>query len=116
MYEGLSTGKKRAAKRLVKIILSDPDNMISVYDGEEWAIKRSRNTKDILDALGNTDYDDINVRSRGTEELELAGNFRRKGWFSLVWCNSEDGSDLISDYLDNEFSDNIWNEWNKCYE
>ena len=113
MYEGYSIGKKRAAKRLVKIILSDPDNMISVYDGEEWAVKRSRKTKDILDALGNTDCDDINVRSRSTEELDA--NFRRKGWFCLLWANSEDGSDLIHDYTDNEFCDNVWNEWNKYY-
>lgn len=65
--------------------------VISVYDGEDWAIVRS------------TDYEAITAEIAATDETQLMfrrGEDRVKvGWMLLVHGNDED---VISDHSDNE--------------
>jgi hypothetical protein len=63
---------------------------ISVFDGEEWALKRSRDEAAIMDAIMATDMDELRVREGD----------RIVGRVSLVYGN--DGHDVIADHTDNE--------------
>ena len=105
MDSSIPEGQRRACKRLIKRILADSNVSISVFYGGGWAVKNSRNMKAILDGLGNTGIDDIHVWDYGY----------RVGWFSLVWFNEEDGSTLISEHLDNEYCDAIFNKHQEFY-
>lgn len=105
MYNGNTEGEKAAARRLVKLILSDGTSMVSVHDGEEWACKKESDYAAVIDAMGNT----------GEDTLRVWGEDGRKGAFMLVWGNREDGSELISDFSDNEYGNSLWEEWNKYY-
>ena len=67
---------------------------ISVWDGEEWTVKRSSDSDRIIGALCSTDSDALRFRDGDT----IIGSV------SLVWGNDED---VISDHTDcpelNEF-------------
>jgi hypothetical protein len=63
---------------------------ISVNACEEWTVKRSKNRKEILDALMTTDDDTLVFR-------DMNGN--KIGWVWLVYGN--DGYDVVCDYTDN---------------
>lgn len=91
-------GQRDAAARLVTLLLSK-DMLISVHDGEEFTVKRSDKKTTILEALGTTEEDVLHVRRKSDKE--------KCGMFVLVWGNSSDGSDLISDMSDNAFCDEI---------
>lgn len=62
---------------------------ISVYDGEEYALRRSTDKRAILDAVCSTDHD----------TLRFYNGDRKVGWVLLIWGN---GCDLISDWSDTD--------------
>lgn len=72
------------ACKLVKALLAEGWT-ISVYDSEEYTVKRSTSYKAITEALASTEGDILAVRNDG----QLLG----KIW--LIWENDED---VISDY------------------
>jgi len=69
---------------------------ISVLDGEEFPIVRSRDEKAILAALRSTDEDVL--------FFFVPGERIRTGWVKLIWGN---GVDLISDYRDTKATEAI---------
>jgi hypothetical protein len=79
----------RIARKIVKDALANGWT-VSVYDGEEWTVKRSADSRAILDALCTTDSDVLRLRDASGEPV---GNI----W--LVWGNDED---VISDHTDSE--------------
>lgn len=101
----MTTGEQQAAERLVDLILQEPMNLISVCDGEEWTVKRSRDRAVILAALATTDQDAIRVRDGATGAS--------RGSFDLIWGNADDGSELIADHTDNEFCNRVWECWDR---
>ena len=73
-------------------------HMISVYDSQELILKQSR------------DYDKICAEVCQTEWTEFVvwdANGNRLGWFWLIHGN---GRDVVSDYTDNAYCDQIWKE------
>ena len=60
---------------------------VSVYDGEEWALKRSGNHQEIIAALNSTGWDQLKFRKADGEYV---------GVVALIW--GECGHDLINDY------------------
>ena len=100
MYDKINKGEQTACKRLVRILLNK-GYKLSVYDGEDWQVLRSTDEVAIIDALGNTDMDTVQVNSDGFF----------KGSFMLVWGNAEDGSELIADHTDNPFCNDVWETW-----
>ncbi|WP_234053660.1 MULTISPECIES: hypothetical protein [unclassified Xanthobacter] len=72
---------------------------VSVNDGEDWVVKRSKDRSAILAALFTTDEDTIMLRS---------DDGRKVGWFRLIYGN--DGYDVVSDYSDNSLCEAIWTE------
>ena len=92
------TAEKRMCTALVTACL-DRGFLVSVHDGEEWAVKKSSDKAEILAALFATDQDEIVIRT--AEGV-------RAGWFQLIYGN--DGYDVVGDYTDNEVCNAIWNE------
>jgi hypothetical protein len=74
--------------RLVSKTL-EAGHIISVYDGEEYALKRSTKKADIIKAMYSTDSDTLIIRRADGEKV---------GSVLLVYGN---GEDVISDYSDN---------------
>lgn len=60
---------------------------VSVYDSEEWTLKRSTDRLAIMDALFTTDMDTIRFRNAAGENM---------GFVFFVYGN--DGYDVINDY------------------
>jgi hypothetical protein len=92
IHEYATIGEARVARKLVKAAL-DAGYTVSVYDGEEWTVKRARRMKTVMDALATTGEDTLRIR-------DADGN--PCGSFYLVWGNADDGSELISDHTDND--------------
>lgn len=82
--------ERSVAVKLVEHCLSFPGTTLSVMDGEEWCVVRSRNNEEILDALGSTDNDEIVWRDINGTKI---------GWFWLIYGNGP--GELIADHTDN---------------
>ncbi len=90
-------GEATVARRLVKAMLAR-ELSVSVNDGEEWTVKKSRVYREIIDALCSTGEDYLRIYAPTGDCL---------GAFYLVWGNAEDGSELISDYSANDFCERL---------
>ena len=92
--EYASTVERGIVSKLLDLCLVN-GNKVSIYDGEEYAIKRSTNKKAILKEMAATGEDSVLVRD--AENVIL-------GKFYLIYGNDED---IISDYIANEYCDKI---------
>jgi hypothetical protein len=81
--------ERQIAERIVDRALA-AGYTISVYDGGEWALKRSSNRADIVAAMYSTDSDTLRFR---------LPNGKPVGSIMLVYGN---GADVVCDYTDNE--------------
>jgi hypothetical protein len=98
--EYASAGERAVARKLVRNLLSRGLS-VSVNDGEEWTVVRSRKEHEILGALATTELD----------ELIAAGDAgERKGWFQLIWGNEPSGECLIADHSSNQLCETVWRE------
>jgi hypothetical protein len=70
--------------------------VISVHNGEEWSVKKSSDRKAIQKEVAATDITQFRVR-------DAEGQYA--GWFMLIHGNR---TDVLSDYSDNEFCEEIW--------
>jgi len=64
---------------------------LSVFDGEEVTIERSKDAATVVNAMNTTDDDYLFVYEDGEKD--------RKGWVRFVYGN--DGGDVICDYTTN---------------
>lgn len=83
--------EKKKAIRLIDILL-EKGYMVSIFDSEEWSVKKSTDRALLIDNVAATDFEKYAVRD--AEEKLL-------GVFVLVYGNSVE--ELISDHTDNEF-------------
>ena len=100
----MTEAEKKAAALLVQICLNK-GYYISVSDGEEWVVRRSKAFDEIIDALGSTDND---VLCLYDSDLHIEGH-ANKGWFQMIYGNRPD--ELVSDYLANDVCEEIWQAW-----
>ena len=84
---------------LVRVLL-DRGFSVTVDNGEEIVARRSRDEREICEALGQADM----------ETLVLYRDGARQGAMLLVWGNDPDGSELVCDYTDTPQLDAIWRE------
>lgn len=84
-YRHTQAIERRIAKKLLDEILRRGYS-ISVYDSEEFTLKRSTSKGEIINALATTDEDTLRLRDSDGDIV---------GHFFLIWGN---GEDLISDY------------------
>ena len=97
-------GERRTATRLVAAALA-AGYTVSVYDGEEYTVKRSRESKKILEALASTEMDTLVIRDSAGE---------RVGSLVLIWGNDETGEELIADHTDNPEIEALANAANRA--
>jgi hypothetical protein len=76
------------ARKLIRAALK-AGYSVSVYDGEEWPLKRSTSQTEIFAAIASTDCDVLRFRTTAGEVV---------GSVTLIWGNEDD---VISDYSDN---------------
>lgn len=92
MFQQLDKTERDIASALIDSALAR-QYYISVYDGEEYALKRSMDKQEILNALASTESDVLHFRTE---------NGARIGWAWLIYGN---GEDIISDWSDNPETD-----------
>lgn len=85
-----TSGERGVATRLVRAAIH-AGYAVSVYDGEEYTVKRSRRERQILAALASTEEDWLVIRDSAGERL---------GSLRLIWGNDATGEELIADYTD----------------
>jgi len=77
--------------------------VISVYDGEAWAVKRSTNEREIIEAIQSVD--DAQIVIRDPNGIEPGGG--KVGWALIV--NGLENDELVADHTANEWMD-AWAE------
>lgn len=95
-----TAGEARVARKLIKAALAR-ELSISVNDGEEWTVKRSRNYREIVDALATTGEDILRMTAPTGDRI---------GSFVLIYGNDETGEELISDHTDNDICERMYRE------
>lgn len=86
----------KAYKQLVKYVIKD-GNTVSVWDGEEWQVKRSTGYKAIVDAIESVDEAQLRIRDQ-------QGNIL--GW-ALVSSYGLADDETIMDYSDNAYMTSV---------
>jgi hypothetical protein len=82
----------KAYKSLVKFALNN-NAKVSVWDGEEWAVKKSSKYTDIINAIESVEVAEIRIRD--TEENVI-------GWAQIIPFGMED-DETVADYSITEF-------------
>lgn len=95
-----TAGEARAARKLVKAALAR-ELSVSVNDGEETTVRRSRKYSEIIDALATTGEDYL---------ILYAPTGDRVGTFYLIYGNDDDGSELIADHTDNIVCNSMYHD------
>lgn len=86
-------GEAKRARALVRAILAK-GHAVSVNDGQEETVTRSRSFAKIEEALCTTGEDVLTVHDDEGARL---------GFFLLIFGNDPDGSELIADHTDNAY-------------
>jgi hypothetical protein len=76
----------KAYKSLVKFAL-DNNAKVSVWDGEEWAVKKGTKYQTIIDAIESVDISEIRLRDANEDVI---------GWALIVLDNEDDAT--VSDF------------------
>ena len=97
----MTPGELEYATKLVRNIISR-GHFISVFDGEGYAVKCSRDGDRILSEMAATDMDSLIIHSSANNAV--IGRMR------LIYGNDPEGSELIADHTDNALCNAIWNE------
>lgn len=92
-----SQHERQEAAILVELIL-DRGYSVSVCDGEDWPLRRSRDKAAILGAMGSTDGDVLRLRDE---------NGDRVADFSLIYGNGP--GELVADHTANSYAESLWN-------
>lgn len=99
---------KQAHIHLVKYSLAH-GMVISVYDGEEWAVKRSSSYKDIMDAINSVEESQLRIRDP-KKEGSHGGMCDVIGWALIIPELEPD--ETVVDYTTTEFM----LKWDLVYE
>lgn len=90
-----------AYKHLIDYMLAK-QYTISVFDGEEWAVKRSTNAKEIDEAVRSVEEADLTIRNSDGKMV---------GWAQV----SAFGLEPDETVMDNTMTDEM-NAWDKAYD
>lgn len=91
----------KAFKHLIKYALS-AGHTVSVYDGEEWQVKRSTGYKAIVEAVESVD--EAQLRIRDTQGAVVA--------WALVSAYGLADDETVMDWSDNAFTE----AWSEAYD
>lgn len=90
----------KAYKNLIKYALKD-GNVVSVNDGEEWAVKKSSKYTEIIEAIESVEEATIVIRNKDGEKI---------GWALIQPFGLEDDETVV-DYTCSEYME----QWNNDY-
>lgn len=90
----MQDNERKIAQKLVQAIL-DRGYSVTVWEGGDFAIKRSRDADAVMQALESTDHDIVRAVNDAGEVV---------GRVMLIWGN---GDDLISDHTDNAVTNDL---------
>jgi hypothetical protein len=93
----------KAYKHLIRYSLK-AGHVISVWDGEEWQVKRSSSFKAICEAVESVEEAQLRIRRADTEGKEM-------GW-ALVSAFGLEDDETVCDHTVNEFMD----AWSNSYQ
>ena len=93
----------KAYKHLVKFALKH-GCYVSVWDGEEWQLKRSTGYKAIVEAIESVEEAELKLRNADDEVV---------GW-AKVSAYGLDDDETVIDHSVNEFM-NIWDKYYNAY-
>ena len=91
----------KAYKSLVKYAL-DKDCTISVWDGEEWQVKRSTGYNAIIEAIESVEMAELRIRDLGGMIM---------GWACIIHDTGEEEN--VADFSDNDFMNDWFNGYYK---
>lgn len=96
---------QKAYRNLVEYALGQ-GLVISVFDGEEWAVKKSKEAKAIFDAIESVDEASIIIRD--ADPFITAYTAR-----ALISAYGLGPDETVIDHTDNEWCDEWWAEYKK---
>lgn len=82
--------------KMVNALLSDDNICLSVFDGEVWDVKKSRNKMDIVATINSVEECTIKVRT--IDHNKVLGSF---------YCIFDDGFQIV-DHTDNNYCSTIF--------
>ena len=97
---------QKAYKHLVAYALGQ-GLVVSVFDGEEWQLKKSKDAKAICDAIESVEEASITIRD--ADPFITAYTAR-----ALVAAYGLDPDETVIDYTDNEWMAEWWAEYQKA--
>lgn len=74
---------------------------VSVFDGEEWSLKRSNKFRLIINEIKGVEEAQIRIR-------DIEGN--SLGW-ALISCYGLEPDETVIDHTDNDFMNTWWNNY-----
>lgn len=92
----------KAYKHLVKHALK-AGHTVSVWDGEEWQVKRSTAYKSIIEAIESVEEAELRIR-------DTSENVQMMGW-ARVSAFGLDDDETVSDHTVNEFMEAWWDSY-----
>ena len=84
--------RQKIERRIVKAVIKsaiDAGGSVSLYDGGEWTVKKSRDAKVLANAIMSVDEESLRIHNAAGESI---------GTVYLVYGN--DGYDVICDHTD----------------
>ena len=96
---------QKAYKHLVQYALAQ-GLVVSVYDGEEWQLKKSGDAKAICDAIESVEEASIIIRD--ADPFIIAYTAR-----ALISAYGLGDDETVIDHTDNEWMDEWWDEYKK---
>lgn len=97
------SARQRVERQIIRQIVKDGlarGYAISVFDGEEKTVIRTRSLKAVMDAIMTTDEDYLTFHRPSDDEGSRGGyEIRQIGWVRLIYGN--DGWDVVNDYSTN---------------
>jgi hypothetical protein len=94
----------KAYRHLVKHCINE-GNVISVWDGEEWQVKRSDKYKEIIDAIESVEVSELQVYNNEGKMI---------GWALVIPFDLAD-DETVADHTMTEFMENWWSIYEKTW-
>lgn len=96
----------KAYKYLVKAALAD-GHSVSVWDGEEWQVKRGTGYKAIVAAIESVEEAQLRIRL-GTDDNRVIG------WALVIPFGMED-DETVADHTDNAYMNAVMDSYSEKY-
>lgn len=95
-----SQADRSCVHNLLSRVMEEDRHLVSVYDGEEWTLKKSDRISEVKASLATTGEDTIKIEDRDGKVL---------GSFYLIYNDGSSSMETIADHTDSPYCNRIWN-------